>query len=92
MVTFAGLPDIPIAEFTLTFDGATRGLVIAGVETSASHRRWSSTLRSWPTRAPRPRSGRRSTPRSAEAKGNRNRRPWAKVKLGKLSSDEPTLG
>jgi hypothetical protein len=86
VTSFPGLPDIPIADFKLTF---TRdpGFVISGVKmcetplvVEAAFEAHSGAATS--VRAP------------IDAKGcgqKANRRPRAKVKLRRLSSDQPTL-
>jgi hypothetical protein len=85
ITTFAGLPDIPIADFELTF---TRdpGFVIAGVDMCEvplivdgafeAHSGAETTVQA---------------PIDATGCGQTERRPKAKVKLRKLKSDEPAL-
>ena len=88
VTTFAGLPDIPIAEFKLTF---TRdpGFVIAGVEMCETQLVVEGAFKAHSGAATSVRAP--IDAKECGGKGNRNRRPRAKVKLGKLNSDEPTL-
>ena len=87
VVTFDGLPDIPISDFTLTFAGGPNGLN----RRHARHLRAAAAVfdaRSTPTRA-RPRRRPRPRPSTAPARRRRRRRrrsgkkPKAKIKLGK---------
>jgi hypothetical protein len=86
ITTFAGLPDIPIADFTLTFTREP-GFVFAGIDLCSS-----------PPLAVegafRAHSGAESTvqaPLAFEGCGASKGKPKAKVKLRKLDSDEPSL-
>ncbi len=91
IVVFDGLPDIPISAFTLTFAGGPGGLVFASRDVCEppplvfdanflSHSGATSTAA-----AP-------ATVDCSEAKdADGSRKPRAKIKLGRLGSDEPTM-
>jgi hypothetical protein len=94
VVTFDGLPDIPISAFTLTFRGGPGGLISANRDICeppdlifnaefVSHSGATSTT---------------SVPAEIDCSdatggggGRGNRKPKAKIKLGRLGSDEPTM-
>ena len=85
VTSFAGLPDIPIADFKLTFTREP-GFVIAGVDmcetplvVEAAFEAHSGAATSM------------QAPIDAKGCGKHKRRPRAKVKLGRLNSDQPTL-
>lgn len=87
ITTFAGLPDIPIADFKLTFTREA-GFVIAGVDLCASPPLIVDGLF-------RAHSGAETAvqaPIELEGcGGDKGKKPKAKVKLSKLGSDEPKL-
>jgi hypothetical protein len=87
IATFAGLPDIPIADFKLTFTREA-SFVIAGVDLCASPPLIVDGLF-------RAHSGAETAvqaPIELEGcAGGKGKKPKAKVKLGKLGSDEPKL-
>lgn len=87
IVTFDGLPDIPIAEFTLTFAGGPTGLSAAKRNLCAppapvfdtsflAHSGATTTL---------------ATPASVDCGGKGKGKPKATIRLGKLESENPSL-
>lgn len=87
ITTFAGLPDIPIADFRLTFTREA-GFVIAGVDLCASPPLIVEGLF-------RAHSGAETAVQAPIAlegcAGGKGKKPKAKVKLSRLGSDEPKL-
>jgi hypothetical protein len=87
-VVFDGLPDIPISTFQLTFTGGDAGLVLASRQVCDPPPLMFAT--SFLSHSGATRTG--STPATIDGtcKGG-GKRPKAKVKLGGLKSDEPTM-
>ncbi len=86
VTTFAGLPDIPISDFRLTFTREP-GFVVAGVDTCKARLVVDGAFLAH--------SGARTSveaPIDAKGCGAQSREPRAKVKLRKLGSDQPKLG
>lgn len=86
-VEFEGLPDIPISNFELTFDGGAKGLVVASrsvcdppaLEFSTDFLAHSGAATSGTTAA------------DVEGCGKQGAKPRAKLKLAKLASGKPRL-
>jgi hypothetical protein len=88
-VVFDGLPDIPISRFQLTFTGGDSGLVLASRSVCEPPPLDFSTSFLSPSGESRTGSTAATVDGRCEKGG---KKPRAKVKLGALKSDEPTLG
>jgi hypothetical protein len=92
-VVFDGLPDIPISTFQLTFTGGNDGLVLAARQVCDPPPLMFST--NFLSHSGATRTG--STPATIDGtcKGGKHpgkKKPKVKIRLGRLGSDEPTMG
>lgn len=96
IVVFDNLPDIPIAEFTLTFAGGQGGLLIPSRDVcqppplvfDANFLSHSTATLAATATATVDCSGARA---GGPSGGRQNKKPQAKIKLGRLGSDKPSM-